>query len=235
MTIQIYNDDCINILEKISSNSIDCVITDCPYHIVHKGGGGRCEKRWKTEGQMKNYKNTKDGKMFDFNEIKFEQWLPHIYRVLKDNTHCYIMINSRNICELQNKAEDAGFKFQNLLVWKKNNATPNKFYMQQCEFILMLKKGKERWINNLGQKNVFEIKNNVGNKLHPTEKPVELMNIFVQNSTNEGDIVLDPFMGSGTTGISCKELGRNFIGIELDEKYYNIAKHRIENYGGLFQ
>ena len=69
---------------------------------------------------------------------------------------------------------------------------------------------------------------NVENKNHPSEKPIKLMKILIKNSTNEQDKVLDPFMGSGTTGVACKELNRNFIGIELDEKYFNIAKERIE-------
>ena len=66
-----------------------------------------------------------------------------------------------------------------------------------------------------------------GKNLHDTEKPVDLMKILVENSSDEGDVVLDPFMGIGSTGIACKKLNRNFMGIELDEKYFNIAKERI--------
>jgi site-specific DNA-methyltransferase (adenine-specific) len=84
----------------------------------------------------------------------------------------------------------------------------------------------------MGTKNVLQINNIIGNKKHPTEKPVELMKILIQNSTEGGQIVIDPFMGSGTTGVACKELNRNFIGIEIDEKYYEIAKRRIEEFHG---
>ncbi len=66
------------------------------------------------------------------------------------------------------------------------------------------------------------------NKEHPTEKPIELMKLYIENSSNENDTVLDPFMGSGSTGVACKNTNRNFIGIELDENYFNIAKKRIE-------
>ena len=95
--------------------------------------------------------------------------------------------------------------------------------------ILMLRKGNARNINNMGCKNIIDVKNIRGNKQHPTEKPVELNKILIENSSNENDTVLDPFMGVCGCGLACRELNRNFIGIELDEKYFNIAKERIEN------
>lgn len=170
----------------------------------------------------------KDGKMFEHNDIKFSEWLPEVYRVLKDGTHCYIMVNGRNLNELQNQAEKIGFIYQNLLVWHKTNSqTPNKYYMQNAEFILMLSKRPARSINNMGSKTVISIPNIIGNKTHPTEKPVFLNKYLIQNSTNENETVLDPFMGSGSCGIACKELNRNFIGIEIDKEYFEIAQKQI--------
>ena len=93
----------------------------------------------------------------------------------------------------------------------------------------MLRKGHERYINDMGTKNVFTYANILGNKHHPTEKPVELMRDLIINSTNEGDKVLDPFMGSGSTCLACKQTNREYYGIEIDEKYYDIAKKRLEN------
>ena len=171
---------------------------------------------------------TKQGKLFKHNEIKFSEWLPEIYRVLKDDSHAYIYINARNVKELQTEAEKVGFKYQNIIIWEKGNATPNRYYLQAYEMILLLRKGKARNINNMGTKNLLKVKNIIGNKTHPTEKPVELNKIFIENSSNQGDIVLDPFMGSGSCGVACKETGRNFVGIEIDEKYFEIAKKRIE-------
>lgn len=220
--------DCLDILKQLPDKCVDLVCTDCPYHLAHNGAGGRCAKKWKTAGQLKNYENVKAGKMFANNDIEFEDWLPEMYRVLKDNTHCYIMINGRNLAELQKQAEKVGFKFQNLLVWKKNTATPNKFYMQCCEFILMLRKGNERWINNMGQKNLLEVVNQTGNKPHPTAKPIELMEVLISNSTDESNIVLEPFAGAGSTCIAAKNLNRRFIGIEIDEEYAKIANERLE-------
>lgn len=234
--------NCLELMKDIPDESIDLVVTDCPYHIVsggcttgaygNKKGCGKCSAKWETQGQLYNFENIKSGKLFDNNDIEFKQWLPELFRILKKDTHCYIMINARNLKELQQEAENVGFKFQNILVWRKNNATPNRYYLNNCEFILMLRKGKARNINNMGTKNVLDIPNIIGKKKHPTEKPVELMKILIENSSNKNDVVIDPFMGVGATGIACKELNRKFIGIELDERYFNVAKERIEKVGG---
>jgi site-specific DNA-methyltransferase (adenine-specific) len=233
--MKLYNDDCLKVLKDIPDESIDLVCTDCPYHIVQ---GGCTTGLYGNPSGVLNHDYTKatedteytrQGKIFKHNDIKFEEWLPEIYRVLKQDTHCYIMVNARNLAELQTKAEKVGFQFQNILIWFKNNATPNRYYLNAYEMILMLRKGKAKNINNMGTKNVLQINNIIGNKLHPTEKPVGLMKILIENSTVGGDLVIDPFMGAGSTGVACKELGRDFIGIEIDEKYFKIAQKRIED------
>ena len=99
--------------------------------------------------------------------------------------------------------------------------------MKNCEFVVFAHKGSAKQINNCGSKAVHRFNNVVGNKVHPTEKPIELMKFYISNSSSKGQTVLDPFMGSGSVGSACKELGRNFIGIEIDEEYYKIAKERI--------
>jgi site-specific DNA-methyltransferase (adenine-specific) len=128
-----------------------------------------------------------------------------------------------------NVCTDNKFKLVNILVWKKDNCTPNKYYMKNTEFILLFRKGSARNINNMGSKQCIEIKNIIGNKIHPTEKPLDLMKIFIENSSNENDTVLDPFVGSGTTPTAAINTNRKYIGFELDEKYYNIASDRIKN------
>lgn len=239
---ELYNADCLEVLKNIPDNSIDLVVTDCPYHIVQggcsnntvtfKAMSGIMNKQRCSQAEEKEF--VKAGKIFKHNEIEFKDWLPEIYRVLKQNSHCYIMINGRNLKELQvcaesiSKKKKDNFQFVNLLAWKKNNMTPNKYYMQQLEFILLLRKGKARNINNMGTSNCLEIPNIIGKKKHPTEKPVDLMQIFIENSSNVGDTVLDLFMGAGSTGVACINTNRNFIGIEIDKEYFDIAKQRIE-------
>lgn len=230
----IFNDDCLNILKTLQPESIDLCITDCPYKIVSggctNGAYGNCGgilKKDIEEITQESVEYARKGKLFKHNDIKFSDWLSDLYRVMKNNSHIYIMINARNLCELQTEAEKAGFKFQNILIWDKGNSTPNRYYLNSYEMILMLRKGNAKNINNMGTKNLLQVKNIIGNKRHPTEKPVELMKILVENSSNENDTVLDLFMGAGSTGIACKELNRNFIGIEIDGKYFEIAKERL--------
>lgn len=221
--INLFNKDCLDVLKTLDDNSIDLVVTDCPYKIV--SGGGSTKTVNPTSGIFAK-KEARAGKVFEYNEIQFKEWLPDVFRVLKDQSHCYIMINSRNLCNLQNECEKVGFKFQNLLIWDKGNVTPNKYYMQGAEFILMLRKGGAKGINNLGASNIFRI-DNVRNKTHPTEKPLKLMRALVENSSKENEIVLDPFMGTGSVGMACIASNRKFIGIEIDPKYFNVAKQRM--------
>lgn len=234
MMIDLYHDDCLSVLPFIPDNSIDLVLTDCPYKIV----SGGCRKHMKgnevggifasrkTEKRDDWNEHAGSGKLFKHNDIQFKDWIGEIYRVLKHKSHCYIMINSRNLAELQKQAEKVGFTFQNLLIWQKGNVTPNRYYMQGFECILMLRKGAAKTINHTGTSNILAIPNIIGNKRHPTEKPVELMKILIENSTQIGEIVLDPFMGCGSTGVACLNSGRGFIGIEIDKQYFDIAEKR---------
>ena len=210
-------------MKDIPDKSIDLVVTDPPYKIVQ---GGCTNKAVRLKGS--NQEQLKKGTLFNNNSIKFNEWIPEVYRVLKNNSHCYIMSNDRNINELLNVCEKVGFKLLNILVWGKSKHSPNRYYLKNCEFIVFLRKGKAKNINNMGTKQLLLI-DNVENKNHPSEKPIKLMEILIKNSSNEQDKVLDPFMGSGSTGVACINTNRNFIGIELDENYFNIAKERINN------
>ena len=99
--------------------------------------------------------------------------------------------------------------------------------MKNGEFTLFLRKGKAKTINNVGSKMVHQFNNIIGNKLHPTEKPIELMRFYIENSSNPGDTVLDPFMGSGSTVIAAKQNSRNGIGIDFEKDYCQLAMERI--------
>ena len=233
--IKLINGDCLEEMKKIPDGSIDLIVTDCPYKIV-SGGCTKIPFKGETSGILTHRQTEKrtdwvddvrSGKMFKYNDLDFSDWLPDLYRVCKEMSHIYIMINSRNLSELQIKAKAVGFTFQNLLIWDKGNVTPNRWYMQGFECILMLRKGKAKNINNLGSSNILRVPNIIGKKLHPTEKPPALLEILIANSSLEGETILDPFMGSGTTGVACKNLNRNFVGIEMDSSYYDIAVKRI--------
>lgn len=215
--------DAIEELKKIKNNSIDCIITDPPYKNISGGHQENLQVN-RPGGILK--KN--DGKIFKNNDLAIEEWIDECYRILKDKSHIYIMTNFLNLFSYKEAMEKAGFILHNLLVWKKNNATPNRWYMKNAEYILFARKGHSKPINNCGSKTVLEY-NNVKNKKHPTEKPVELLIELILNSTNENDIVLDPFGGSMSTAVAAIQCGRKAISFEIDKEYCQIGMERISN------
>lgn len=220
--IKLFNDDCLNVLKNIPDNSIDLIVSDPPYRVI---SGGKPHKKGQPSGML----SKNDGKIFEHNDINPEIWIPEAYRVLKEGGQCYIMINVLNMENYLRICRETGFGLHNILSWRKLNVTPSRWYMKNCEFTLFLRKGKAKSINNKGSKMIHTFKNIIGNKKHPCQKPVELMKYYISNSSDEGDTVLDPFMGVGSTGVAAKELHRDFIGIEIDKEYYDIAEKDIMN------
>jgi site-specific DNA-methyltransferase (adenine-specific) len=218
--IDLYKGDCLTVMDELIAKGVvvDAIITDPPYKVIT---GGKNGTKGKPSGILTKNKQLM-GKIPKFNE-----WMPRCFDILKNDSHAYFMTNLLNLKDMMQEAENAGFYIHNLLVWEKANVTPNKWYMKNCEYIIFCKKGKSKFINKCGSKTVHKYKNNK-ETIHPTEKPIELMELYVSNSTNECQTVIDPFMGSGTTGVACKNLGRDFIGIELDESYFNIATERLD-------
>jgi site-specific DNA-methyltransferase (adenine-specific) len=209
-------------MKGIKDNSIDLIVTDPPYKIIAGGSTNKAVT-------LKGANGMASGNIFEINKIKFADWLPDLYRVLKDGSHCYIMVNDRNMLEMLTECKKAKFKLLNILTWKKTRHTPNRYYLKNSEFIVLLRKGKAKNINNMGSFQVLEI-DNVKTKSHPSEKPIELMKIFIENSSLKGEIVLDPFAGSGSTLLACLNIDRNFIGFELDKQYYELALERIKSH-----
>lgn len=223
-----YNDDFKKISKNIEDNSVDLIVTDPPYKTTKRG----LSKNTNTGGILISDLGKK-GKMFKENNISPNDYMPELYRILKEGSHCYIMTNHINLQEILNTATECGFHFIKSLIWMKDNKIMGQSYMSQFEYILFFRKGKHKKINNCGTSDILQIPNKKtkdenGNNIHPTEKPVELMKILIENSSNEGDTVLDPFMGVGSTGVASKELNRKFVGVELDEKYFNISNKRLE-------
>ena len=218
--------DCLEIMKDIPDGSIDLIVTDPPYKLTSRGSSGTMGGYWREE-------KAKKGIIFDNNSISCKEYLPQFYRILKDKSILYLMCNNTNLQEMINVATKSGFKFVKSLIWEKGNKICGRYYMNCFEYILLFRKGGDRPINNCGTPDILKVpikkqKDSNGKNLHNTEKPVELMKILIENSSNKNDIVMDPFMGIGSTGIASKESNRKFIGIELDEKYFEIAKERIE-------
>ena len=228
--MKLYNDDCLKILKNIPNNSIDLIVTDPPYKLTARGSSGTMGGYWKS-------KKAKKGIIFDNNDVEIKDYIFELYRVLKNKSILYIMCNNTNLQEMLNQGTNAGFNFVKCLIWEKGNKICGTYFMGCYEYILLFRKGGHRPINNCGTPDILKIpikklKDENGKNLHDTEKPVKLMKILIENSSNENDLVLDPFMGIGSTGAACINTNRNFIGIELDENYFNIAKQRIEESKG---
>lgn len=214
-------------MKKMNDDSVDLIVTDPPYKVTARGNAGN-------SGGMMQKKLSMQGKIFKHNDIKPIEYIPEFYRVLKDGSHCYIMTNHVNLQEILNVATECGFKFIKSLVWNKGNKIMGQYYMSQFEYILFFRKGKGKKINKCGTADILDVPNKKtkgedGKNIHDTEKPVNLMKILIENSSQENEIVLDPFMGVGSTGMATIDLSRRFVGIELDENYFNIAKNRIED------
>ena len=219
----ILNMDCLDFLKQCPDNYFDLVLTDPPYKKVK---GGCTNHKVKLKGV--NLKELKNGKYFKENIIKFSQWLPETFRVLKNNAHIYIFCDDRNMKELLVETEKAQFKLLNILVWRKNKHSPNRYYLKNCEFVAFLRKGKAKNINNMGDYQCLEV-DSVEKKIHPTEKPIELIKNLIKNSTKENDIVLDLFSGSGSTAMSALKTNRKFICVEKDFDYWQASCERLKN------
>ena len=211
--------DCRTILKKIKSNSFDCLITDPAYRCI-SGGKGKCH----------GILSKNDGKIFKENNINFSEWLPDVYRILKENSHAYIFANFLNLQILMEEVQKVGFKIHNLLIWEKNNATPNRWYMKNCEYVLFCRKGKAISINNKSSKTVHKFNNFTSGKIHETEKPLDLISYYLLNSTKENDWILDPFGGSMVLNIAGLKHNRNVFSIEKDADYIEKGINRIRNF-----
>ena len=221
MKSKLLQGDALSVMAGMKANSVDLVLTDPPFKVI---SGGSNEGR--LSGRPGGILAKNDGKIFKHNDLKPSDYMPVLYRVLKPGRDAYVMTNNLNLRAMLNAADDAGFHFHGMLQWLKNTCTPSRWYMKDTELVVYLYKPPARPINNPSSKQTAQI-DNPRDKLHPTEKPVELMQHYVANSTERGWTVLDPFMGGGSTGVACANTGRKFIGIEIDPKYYRVAESRL--------
>lgn len=224
-TIDIRLGNAIELIKTIPSDSIDCVVTDPPYRVTSRGNAGNSGGMFKKDINLK-------GKVFAENDVKIQDFASELFRVLKEQTHCYVMCNQINLQPYLNELVSVGFKITRVLVWDKGNKINSQWYMGQVEFIIFCRKGRAKRVNNCGVSELIAIPNKKtkrkdGTNYHDTEKPVALMQLLVEQSTMGGDIVLDPFVGIGATAIACLKTGRRFIGFELDPTYYTVAVGRV--------
>lgn len=224
----IYNENCLDGIKRLPDNCIDLIVSDPPYLLNQRGNAGN-------SGGMLQKELNKKGKVFEFNSVNIEDYLHELYRVLKDGTHCYIMCNHVNLTHFLKVIDDSKFHFIKCLIWQKGNLIMGTKYMNAFEYILFMSKGKNRNVNDCGIPDILSVPNIKtkdigGGNIHDSEKPVRLMEILITQSSNKGDIVLDPFAGSGSTLLACINKNRKYIGWEIDPKYYNLCVKRIRGH-----
>lgn len=220
--------DCYQLIKQLPDNSVDLIVTDPPYLIENTkaGGGSRLSQSiQKMNDQLANGVLT-DG----IDEKILEEYI----RVMK-TPNIYIWCNHKQIPMYIDFFVNKNKCNFDILIWVKTNATPlfNNKYLTDKEYCLYFRKGA--YCNPQSYedaKTVFSKPINVSDKdkfLHPTCKPIDIIKTIIRNSSHENDVVLDTFIGSGTTAVACKELKRRFIGFEIDEKWHRIANDRLEN------
>jgi len=226
----LYHGDCLEVMDEliIQGTKVDCIITDPPYKLTSRGTSGTMGGEFWT-GEL-----AKKGKVFKSGSLDIKEWIDKCYDILNDGTHIYIMTNDKNLREYLNAIHDSKFKYIKTIIWDKPNKICGRWYMTKKETIILARKGIQRPINNPSTPDIlqtpsFKKQKDGKRNLHDTEKPIDLMEIFISNSANKNEIVLDLFAGIGTTLVASQNLNRRYIGIELEEKYCEIAKQRLEN------
>lgn len=256
---KIYCEDCYKAIKELPDNSVDLIYTDIPYDIEDNGGGGCFgEKKRDYHGEYEKVcENTEASRVWKstskyidgIKEIAYGidfAILDEFCRICK-KIYVYIWCSKKQILPLMNYfVGKKGCRFE-LLTWHKTTPIPtcNNKYLSDTEYCLLFReegtyiggnmKSKGKYFESINESegSGFWISpintTDKGKFAHPTIKPLEFVSNHILNSTNETDIVLDPFMGSGTTAVACKNLGRQYIGFEINPKWHNIALDRLNN------
>jgi len=211
--------DCLERMKEIPDGSVDMILADPPYgmNLTPQRATGKFHKQ-----KIKN-----DGNL-DWSDDFFKE----CYRVLpKKDCGGFFFCSHHSVGQFIESGKKAGFDVKNLLVWDKDWFGMGGNWRPNFELILLLTKG--RFVTHSNNKsNILKYRRLSGQKMvHPTEKVVPLLEELIVEPDYNPQTILDPFMGSGSTGVACVNIGRKFIGIELDQGYFDIAKQRIEGAG----
>lgn len=228
---RLFQGDMRDILPRMGVQ-VHMVMSDPPYRLTSGGNSTGEMSGCFARGQYDN-----SGALFDM--VDWAEMSAPIFAACRADADAVIMSSDRELQDARAAFESTGFRFHRLLVWDKGTATPNRWYMPNVEFALYLWKGKARTIGNPASKALIKAPQRdvsahylpdwaePGQLGHPTEKPVALLEHWIRNSTDPDDWVLDPFMGSGATGVAALRAGRRFIGIEKSPLWFEVSKSRV--------
>ena len=218
----IHQANAFEFLKKLGDESIDCVITDPPYESLEKH---------RAVGTTTRLKKSEASSNIWFSVIpntSFPELMQQLYRILKKDRHFYLFCDQETMFAAKPAAEAAGFKFWKPLVWDKCAIGMGYHYRARYEFVLFFEKGKRK-LNDLSIPDILAHKRI--HKGYPTEKPTELIKVLIEQSTELGETVLDPFMGSGSTGVASLNHKRNFVGSDIADYSQQVAAERLTSLG----
>ena len=201
---------------------MDLLITDPAYESLEK------HRAVGTTTRLKHSKSSSNDWFAVFPNARFGELFAEVFRVLKRNTHFYLFCDAETMFVAKPEAERAGFRFWKPLVWDKRTIGMGYHYRARYEFVLFFEKGKRR-LNDLGIADVISVPRIHGG--YPAEKPPEVSAVLVNQSSQPGDVVADPFMGSGSVGVAAAKLGRRFLGNDLNPEAVRLAAERLRVFG----
>jgi site-specific DNA-methyltransferase (adenine-specific) len=222
MTFELSARDAVDWLRDLAAESVDLVITDPAYESLEK------HRAIGTTTRLKHSKASSNDWFNIFPNARFGELFTEIYRVLKPDTHFYLLCDAETMFVAKPEAEKAGFKFWKPLVWDKRTIGMGYHYRARYELILFFEKGKRR-LNDLGIADIIEVPRIRGG--YPAEKPVEVAAVLINQSSQPGELVADPFMGSGSVGVAAITLGRRFLGNDLNPEAVEISTRRLREIG----
>jgi site-specific DNA-methyltransferase (adenine-specific) len=214
--------DAVTWLRGQPADSVDLLVTDPAYESLEK------HRAIGTTTRLKHSKASSNDWFRVFPNERFAELFAEVFRVLKPDTHFYLFCDAETMFVAKPEAERAGFKFWKPLVWDKRTIGMGYHYRARYELILFFEKGKRR-LNDLGIADII-----VEKRIHrgyPAEKPVKVSEILINQSSQPGDVVADPFMGSGSVGVAALKLGRRFIGTDLNPAAVRLSADRLKEYG----
>jgi site-specific DNA-methyltransferase (adenine-specific) len=211
--------DAVNWLRDLPAESVDLLVTDPAYESLEK------HRAVGTTTRLKHSKSSSNDWFRVFPNARFGELFAEVFRVLKPDTHFYLFCDAETMFVAKPEAERAGFKFWKPLVWDKRTIGMGYHYRARYEFILFFEKGKRR-LNDLGVADIITVP-----RIHrgyPAEKPVAVSEVVIGQSSQAGDVVADPFMGSGSVGVAALKLGRRFIGTDLNPDAVRLSAERLK-------
>ena len=217
-SVSLANIDAVEWLSALPAGSVDVVVTDPPYESLEK------HRAVGTTTRLKHSKSSSNDWFSIFPNRRFPELFAAVHRVLKRNSHFYLFCDQETLFVAKPLAEAAGFRFWKPLVWDKKKLGMGYHYRCRYEFILFFEKGKRK-LNNLGIPDVIEVPRVVNG--YPTEKPSAVSEVLIRQSSTAGDLVVDPFMGSGSVGVAALASGRRFAGTDIAKASIELAEQRL--------